>query len=265
MIKLLLEGGAAITELSQGQSPLFEVVKNGDIETIKLFLDAGASLEYKDHGDATALFYAAYLGQYDIAKLLIGRGANVNANTHDSRTPLHASVYAGHYEITEMLMNAGAEPTGTNKSDQGLYASALLFKYAAIRDTRLGNDEKAIKQFKLAEKYYNDSSNTFFDKSNELTSEIVKKQLLSIASVILASAAAGYQAKINAVPTANGKTVGYGSAPYHIANTSDLENLKLRYFEVASVCVTEVNLMQSILKCSKNETNLLSCIELNNL
>ena len=71
---------------------LLDAAMNGNIESIKQQLDAGANVSAKDVNDWTPLYYAA---NNEIAELLITRGADVNAIDKHGWSPLHAATMGG--------------------------------------------------------------------------------------------------------------------------------------------------------------------------
>ena len=83
---------------------LLDAAMNGNIESIKQHLDAGADVSAKDVNDWTPLYNA---GKKEIAELLIARGADVNVTDKRGWTPLHAAVMGGK-ETVELLIANGA-------------------------------------------------------------------------------------------------------------------------------------------------------------
>ncbi len=83
---------------------LLDAAMNGNIESIKQHLDAGANVSAKDVNDWTPLYNT---GKKEIAELLIARGADVNAADKSGWTPLHAAVMGGK-ETVELLIANGA-------------------------------------------------------------------------------------------------------------------------------------------------------------
>ena len=61
----------------------------GNIETLRVLLDAGAEVNGRNRADATALLWAA--GDAEKARLLIERGADVAIQSKQGRTPLMAA------------------------------------------------------------------------------------------------------------------------------------------------------------------------------
>ena len=94
---------------------LLDAAMNGNIESIKQHLDAGANVSAKDVNDWTPLYNA---GKKEIAELLIARGADVNVTDKRGWTPLHAAVMGGK-ETVELLIDNGANVNA--KVESGSY------------------------------------------------------------------------------------------------------------------------------------------------
>ena len=85
-------------------------VKEGDVETVKLYLTAGMS---PNQGSGwrplSALTHAAAEGQIQVARVLLQAGADVNEEAERSGvTPLEAAAFNGHAEVAKLLISAGA-------------------------------------------------------------------------------------------------------------------------------------------------------------
>ena len=113
-----------------GLSPLLFAAREGNIETVKLLLDAGAPIGQVSEGDHTGpMLMAAINGHFDIAKLLLERGASPNQMSDAGATPLYATInvqYAAkslypqptaqkqqkttYLELMEALLKLGANP-----------------------------------------------------------------------------------------------------------------------------------------------------------
>jgi len=247
--RMLLASGAAINKLSRGNSPVFEAVKLRDRDLLALLLDSGGDVNFRDHGGATPLIYAAYLGYTEIASFLVGRGADIDARTDDGRSALHAAVYRNNTDIADMLMDAGATISGTKQSEEGIYASARLYRYAALRVSR-DNDDLAARYLDEAIAYYDQTTAMLEKKVNELNSEIFEQHMLSVASFVVAGISAEYQAHTNLVMTPDGRSVGIGVAQYNIRDTSDLDDLVDMYANTIAACRDEAARLRSVHTCS---------------
>ena len=131
-------GGAAERSLSYGElvgskgglTPLLFAAREGNIETVKVLLDAGAPIGQSSEGDHTSpMLMAAINGHFDIAKLLLERGASPNQTSDAGATALYATInvqYAAkslypqptaqkqqkttYLELMEALLKLGADP-----------------------------------------------------------------------------------------------------------------------------------------------------------
>ena len=113
-----------------GLSPLLFAAREGNMETVKVLLDAGAPVGQASDGDHTSpMLMAAINGHFDIAKLLLDRGASPNQMSDAAVTPLYATInvqYAAkslypqptaqkqqkttYLELMEDLLKRGADP-----------------------------------------------------------------------------------------------------------------------------------------------------------
>jgi hypothetical protein len=67
--------------------PLSWAAHNGHFNAVKVLLDHGADINFKDAQDNTPLHWAAYNAHADVIKLLISRGANELIMNKNSLTP----------------------------------------------------------------------------------------------------------------------------------------------------------------------------------
>jgi ankyrin repeat protein len=83
-------------ELINGQgglTPLLFSARQGDAESAKLLLDAGAAINTVSGGDNTSpLLMAVINGHFDLAGLLLDRGANPSQASDNGVTPLYAAL-----------------------------------------------------------------------------------------------------------------------------------------------------------------------------
>lgn len=94
-------------------TPLVRAVQSGDVDIVRLILDAGADPGRRCGcaGAETALWTAALLGDADMLSVLLVAGADPNAAAFAGATPLVVAAQRGHHEITRTLLGAGADPS----------------------------------------------------------------------------------------------------------------------------------------------------------
>jgi ankyrin repeat protein len=81
----------------------------GNLEVVRLLLDAGADPSRADGDGHTPLMLAAGNGQLEVLQLLLGRGAAVDAtNTHDL-TAFHYACSNNQLDCVEAMIEAGSD------------------------------------------------------------------------------------------------------------------------------------------------------------
>lgn len=80
-----------------------------DLESIRLLITHGATLEKKNKDLDTALLLGAESGHLDAVKILVEKGANVNAIGQEGRTALMAAVHRNSLETSQFLLEHGAD------------------------------------------------------------------------------------------------------------------------------------------------------------
>ena len=123
-VEALLQKGVnpnGIPEL-WGRSALLQGVMRGDVELVRLLLDAGADPDLKSAG-FTPLGQAALRGHARIAELLLKAGANPDIKSNDGNTPLIAAASMNRVAVIQVLMRA--RPDFTLFNSEGRTALSL--------------------------------------------------------------------------------------------------------------------------------------------
>ena len=150
-VRLLLDRGASINlKQLDGGTALFHASDRGTPEIVKLLLDKGANAEVSistgDKAGETPLSYAACAGRLDVVRLLLDKGA-APGPIASFRTPLSCAAEKGQLELLKTLLDAGAGADDT----YGHYGRSALFSAANGRVVKMlvdgGANAKAVDKY----------------------------------------------------------------------------------------------------------------------
>ncbi|MDE4454181.1 ankyrin repeat domain-containing protein [Psychrobacter sp. DAB_AL62B] len=99
----------------------FDVVKHGDLATVKYMVNNGQNLEVKDTGnlDQTALGWAAFIGYEDIVDYLIAQGASLQATDKgDVYNVLKSAALGKNTNVVKKVYNLLNAQKPVNLNDQ---------------------------------------------------------------------------------------------------------------------------------------------------
>lgn len=140
-----------ITEYQLKDFLLIDAVKTGNIELLKKALAIGANVNFKDandHAKQTPLHWACANGNLEIIKVLIDARSSIDVRNNNRQTPLHLAALNSQGEILKVLLsNIGADSQlllKENESIINLIESSMMTKI--IKDERT----KIIKDFPSA-------------------------------------------------------------------------------------------------------------------
>jgi hypothetical protein len=88
---------------------LMAAAENGNADSVKALISAGADVNAKDNDVGTALHYAAHKGHKDVAQLLLANKASVNAKGDRGMAPLHFAAREGDWKMAQLLLANGAD------------------------------------------------------------------------------------------------------------------------------------------------------------
>ena len=89
-------------------TPLHRAALDGDTETVRALVAAGADIDAKDEDCNAPLHYAAWWGYTETARALVELGADINAKGEYGNTPLHCAALDGETETARALVELGA-------------------------------------------------------------------------------------------------------------------------------------------------------------
>ena len=101
----------------EGPMPLGFACRNGDIDSVRLLLEARADVEATVIDNDTALLQATFQGRVSVVKALLEARASTESMTDDDSTPLSVAAHEGaeaHRKIVRLLLQARADTEATN-------------------------------------------------------------------------------------------------------------------------------------------------------
>ncbi|XP_034703760.1 serine/threonine-protein phosphatase 6 regulatory ankyrin repeat subunit A-like [Vitis riparia] len=109
------KGHKEIVEILEQGETVLTTARRGELKSLELLLQRGASINYRDQYGLTALHVAAIKGHKDVALLLIGSGLGLECQDSEGHAPLHLAVEGGSMETVEVLVDEGANINARSK------------------------------------------------------------------------------------------------------------------------------------------------------
>ena len=112
------------------------VARSGHLATVKLFVQAGMSLETVDDDLGwTAMHKAAYASRLEVVKYLVGAGANIEARDEDGYTVLmNAAGIANNVSVVRFLVESGADVFAVGSDGKTARSLAVTVGNTAVAD-----------------------------------------------------------------------------------------------------------------------------------
>jgi ankyrin repeat protein len=89
---------------------LFDLARDGDVEQLVGYLDAGVAVDLTNGKGDSLLMLAAYHDHLDAVRVLLARGADHARINDRGQTALAAAVFRRSREGVQLLLDAGADP-----------------------------------------------------------------------------------------------------------------------------------------------------------
>ena len=89
---------------------LFDAARNGETDTLRCYLNAGAPATLTNAAGDSLLMLAAYHGHAAVVAGLAERGADVDRLNDRRQSPLAGAVFKGEDEVVATLLAHGADP-----------------------------------------------------------------------------------------------------------------------------------------------------------
>jgi uncharacterized protein len=88
---------------------LFDAARNGETETLRCYLNAGAPATLTNAAGDSLLMLAAYHGHAETVQLILYHGGDANGANDRGQTPLAGAVFKGYTDVARVLLDAGAD------------------------------------------------------------------------------------------------------------------------------------------------------------
>lgn len=89
---------------------LFDRARDGDVDRLLPWIDAGVPVDLTDRKGNTLVMISAYHGHARTVSGLLARGADPEVMNERGQTPLAGAVFRSHLEVVQTLIDAGADP-----------------------------------------------------------------------------------------------------------------------------------------------------------
>ena len=114
---------------------MLEAAANGDINTIKSYLDQGVDINYRNSGilnsQETACMKAAEKGQLEALKFLVEQGADFRKANDGGENPISYAGKKGHFEVVKYLINIG-EDANYQENNYGMTPLLYATEYGDV-------------------------------------------------------------------------------------------------------------------------------------
>ena len=125
VVRALLDSGADVHKRSRVRRFVISRRLQSNLRYGELGRRYGTDAEETDLGGYTALLFAARQGAVDSARLLLAAGASVNDTAPDGRSALLVAAHSGHGRLVEFLLAEGANPNASAAGYTALHAAVL--------------------------------------------------------------------------------------------------------------------------------------------
>lgn len=134
MVKLLIEADAKVEFHAKGdETPLMAAAQYGHLNVVQYLVAQKADVNRKVSGDGTALLVAARSGHLSVVRYLLEQDADINAEVSGDGTALINAARNGQYEVAKLLLEHGADPFQVSPGDE-----------YAMYHARMNGDKKMI-------------------------------------------------------------------------------------------------------------------------
>jgi ankyrin repeat protein len=129
IVELLIRHGADInaTGAFGGSSPMMIAISSGDLSTLRVLIEHGASFQNLKGIAGNGLQTASFLGFETVVKELLDLGLDINARLEPWGTPLMLALQGNHPSVAKLLLSRGANvKLGIPDCGTALHLAAMI-------------------------------------------------------------------------------------------------------------------------------------------
>ena len=149
VVEVLLEHGADIDARSRARRKVISRRLQSELKYGELGRSYGTDAEETDVGGFTPLLFAARQGDVESARLLVSAGASVNDIAPDGTSALVVAAHSGHRAMATFLLEHGANPNTARVGYAALHAAVLTGDLDLV-ETLIGHGARPDAQVTLA-------------------------------------------------------------------------------------------------------------------
>ncbi len=102
----------------QNPDNIYDAALQGDIATVRGFLDEGFDVNRLDIDKRSLLMLAGFNGHTELCRMLIEKGAEVDVRDSNGRTALMFASTGPFVETVRLLLESGADPKAVDQSER---------------------------------------------------------------------------------------------------------------------------------------------------
>jgi ankyrin repeat protein len=134
IVRSLITAGADVEATKTIGTPLVMAAQNGNLEDVKLLMEAGANIHARTGLGVNAMAMAALLGHADVVAYLIDKGSDVDERFGNGSTALEAAAMTGQTEVVKTLIAKQANVNAADGNGMTPYSQALANNHPDIAE-----------------------------------------------------------------------------------------------------------------------------------
>ncbi|AJC87273.1 ankyrin repeat domain-containing protein [Campylobacter insulaenigrae] len=121
----------------------FDFARKNDLENLKIMIEAGLSVNLKNHKGDSLLMLSSYHNSYECAQFLLENGARVDDKNDKGQTPLAGVCFKGYLPMCKLLVHYGANIDENNGLGMTPFSFAVMFGHREIVEFLAQNSKKS--------------------------------------------------------------------------------------------------------------------------